>query len=130
MNSAAPVSPPASRRKWLLLLLVLTALAAVALYYEAPSRVQMALKSALDWLEHLGFWAPVVFVVLYVAFHVFGNWPMAQVLAVAKFNYWYKFAAAIVLTPVLYLAHYAIDRYLGPAETAKLQAEATVDKGV
>jgi hypothetical protein len=35
-----------------------------------------------------------------------------------------------VLTPLLYLAHYFIDRYLGPAETAELQAEASVDKSV
>ena len=70
------------------------------------------------------------FVVLYVAFYLFGNWSMAQVVSVAKFNYWYKFAAAIVLTPVLYLAHYAIDRYLGPEETAELQEEAFVDKSV
>ncbi len=70
------------------------------------------------------------FVVLYVAFYLFGNWSMAQVVSVAKFNYWYKFAAAIVLTPVLYLAHYSIDRYLGPAETAELQQEAFLDKGV
>jgi hypothetical protein len=31
---------------------------------------------------------------------------------------------------VLYLAHYAIDRYLGPAETVELQQEAIVDKSV
>ena len=70
------------------------------------------------------------FVVLYVAFYLFGNWSMAQVISVAKFNYWYKFAAAIVLTPVLYLAHYSIDRYLGPAETAELQVEALADEGM
>ncbi|HET9503665.1 MAG TPA: queuosine precursor transporter [Hymenobacter sp.] len=70
------------------------------------------------------------FVVLYVAFHVFGNWPLAQVVSVATFNYWYKCAAAVLLTPLLYLAHYLIDRYLGPAETAELQAEAIVDKSV
>ncbi|WP_223650500.1 queuosine precursor transporter [Hymenobacter psoromatis] len=70
------------------------------------------------------------FVVLYVAFYLFGNWSMAQVISVAKFNYWYKFAAAIVLTPLLYLAHYVIDRYLGPEETAELQEEAFVDEGV
>ncbi len=69
------------------------------------------------------------FVVLYVAFYVFGNWSLGQVVSVANFNYWYKFAAAIVLTPVLYLAHYAIDRYLGPAETAELQEEALEDRG-
>jgi uncharacterized integral membrane protein (TIGR00697 family) len=70
------------------------------------------------------------FVVLYVAFHVFGNWPLAQVLSVATFNYWYKCAAAVLLTPLLYLAHYLIDRYLGPAETAELQEEAFVNKSV
>ncbi|RZK16585.1 MAG: VUT family protein [Hymenobacter sp.] len=70
------------------------------------------------------------FVVLYVAFYVFGNWPLKQVLEVATFNYWYKFAAAVLLTPLLYGAHYAIDRYLGPAETVELQEEAFVDKSV
>ncbi|RZL14817.1 MAG: VUT family protein [Hymenobacter sp.] len=69
------------------------------------------------------------FVVLYVAFYLFGNWSLGQVLEVARFNYWYKFAAAVVLTPVLYLAHYAIDRYLGPAETAEVQAAALDDRG-
>jgi uncharacterized PurR-regulated membrane protein YhhQ (DUF165 family) len=68
--------------------------------------------------------------VLYVAFHLFGNWSMKQVVDVATFNYWYKFAAAVVLTPVLYLAHYAIDRYLGPAETTELQQEATTNISV
>lgn len=70
------------------------------------------------------------FVVLYVAFYVFGNWSMTQVLAVAKFNYWYKFAAAIVLTPLLYLAHSLIDRYLGPQETVEVQEAALEDRGV
>jgi uncharacterized integral membrane protein (TIGR00697 family) len=70
------------------------------------------------------------FVVLYVAFYVFGNWTMSQVLAVAKFNYWYKFAAAIALTPLLYLAHFLIDRYLGPQETAEVQEAALEDRGV
>lgn len=70
------------------------------------------------------------FVVLYVAFYLFGNWSLGQVLEVARFNYWYKFAAAIVLTPLLYLAHYAIDCYLGPQETAEVQEEALEDQGV
>lgn len=67
------------------------------------------------------------FVVLYVAFYVFGNWTMDQVLSVANTNYWYKFAAAILLTPVLYLAHFLIDRYLGPEETTALQHEAVAN---
>jgi uncharacterized integral membrane protein (TIGR00697 family) len=70
------------------------------------------------------------FVVLYVAFYVFGNWTLDQVLSVANTNYWYKFAAAILLTPVLYLAHYLIDRYLGQEETTELQQEAAANVSV
>lgn len=70
------------------------------------------------------------FVVLFVAFYVFGNWSFAQVLSVANTNYWYKFAAAILLTPLLYLAHFLIDRYLGKEETAELQQEAAADVSV
>ncbi|OGX84545.1 hypothetical protein BEN47_16140 [Hymenobacter lapidarius] len=70
------------------------------------------------------------FVVLYVAFYVFGNWTMDQVVSVANTNYWYKFAAAVLLTPVLYLAHYLIDKYLGKEETSELQQEAAADISV
>ncbi|GAB2793259.1 hypothetical protein HNQ93_003725 [Hymenobacter luteus] len=70
------------------------------------------------------------FVVLFVAFYVFGNWTFEQVLSVANTNYWYKFAAAILLTPLLYLAHYLIDGYLGQDETLELQQEAAADSSV
>lgn len=70
------------------------------------------------------------FVVLFVAFYLFGNWPLAQVWSVGTFNYWYKFAAAILLTPVLYLAHFAIDKYLGQPLTTELQGEASEDTSV
>ncbi|RSK31817.1 queuosine precursor transporter [Hymenobacter metallilatus] len=70
------------------------------------------------------------FVVLFVAFYVFGNWTLGQVLSVANANYWYKFAAAILLTPVLYLAHFLIDRYLGDEATHELQQEAAADTAV
>lgn len=70
------------------------------------------------------------FVVLFVAFYLFGNWSFEQVLTVANTNYWYKFAAAVLLTPVLYLAHALIDRYLGKGETAELQQEAAQNVSV
>ncbi|MBG8555669.1 queuosine precursor transporter [Hymenobacter guriensis] len=70
------------------------------------------------------------FVVLFVAFYLFGNWSFEQVLSVANTNYWYKFAAAILLTPVLYLAHYLIDRYLGQNDTVELQQEAAANVSV
>ena len=53
------------------------------------------------------------FLVLYIAFYLFGNWSVEQVVLVGVVNYIYKFSAAIVLTPLLYLAHNVVDRYLG-----------------
>jgi hypothetical protein len=53
------------------------------------------------------------FVVLGVAFYVFGNWSLNQVIAVGIINYIYKFCVAVLLTPLLYVAHYLIDNYLG-----------------
>lgn len=67
------------------------------------------------------------FVVLYVAFSLFGNWPLQQVLSVAVINYIYKFCIAILLTPLLYIAHYFIDNYLGEKEAAQLMEEARIE---
>ena len=53
------------------------------------------------------------FIVLIIAFKVFGNWSWPQVVSVATLNYIYKFGAAVLLTPLLYVAHGIIDRYLG-----------------
>lgn len=59
---------PARRRWWLVLLLLLLAAAvALAFYLEVPSRLQGVSRAALEWLAHLGAWAPVVFIALYVA---------------------------------------------------------------
>lgn len=62
------------------------------------------------------------FVVLIVAFYILGPWSITQVLAVGVTNYIYKFFIAVMLTPILYVAHYLIDRYLGK-ETAELMME-------
>ncbi len=66
-------------------------------------------------------------VVLFVAFYLFGNWSLGLVMSVAFINYIYKFTIAIVLTPVLYLAHYIIDGYLGHRQAEALAEEAAVD---
>jgi uncharacterized integral membrane protein (TIGR00697 family) len=69
------------------------------------------------------------FVVLYIAF-VIGpqQWPLPQFLAVGSVNYAYKFVVAVALTPVIYAAHFLIDRYLGPADAARLKEQATRDQ--
>ncbi len=55
------------------------------------------------------------FVVLSVAFA--GQLAFAEILAITIFNYGYKFIIAVAITPIIYLAHWIMDRYLG-RETA------------
>lgn len=68
------------------------------------------------------------FVVLFIAFNLFAPdgkaWNTAQLLSVGTINYIYKFIIAILLTPLIYLAHHLIDRYLGVEESNRLQAKA------
>ncbi len=66
------------------------------------------------------------FVVLGIAFYIFGNWSLAQVLAVGLINYLYKATTAILLTPVLYVAHHFIDRYLGKEHAQELANESAM----
>ena len=65
------------------------------------------------------------FVVLYIAF-VLGpaEWPISQFLAVGTVNYSYKFLVALSLTPIIYLAHSLIDRYLGKERAEMMRQEA------
>jgi queuosine precursor transporter len=64
------------------------------------------------------------FVVLTVAFYLLGNWTFEQVLAVCIVQYTYKMTVALVLTPVIYAAHYVIGLYIGTATAQKLAAKA------
>lgn len=68
------------------------------------------------------------FVVLGIAFYIFGNWSISQIIAVGLINYIYKFSVAIFLTPVLYLAHGMIDRYLGKELAEEMSQEAGKDR--
>jgi uncharacterized integral membrane protein (TIGR00697 family) len=61
------------------------------------------------------------FIVLTIAFA--GQLAFEQILAITLFNYGYKFLIAIGITPLIYLAHWAMDLYLG-RETA----EALIDR--
>ncbi|HCH43424.1 queuosine precursor transporter, partial [uncultured Algoriphagus sp.] len=68
------------------------------------------------------------FVVLGIAFYVFGNWDLSQVAAVGIINYIYKFTVAVILTPLLYLAHGLIDNYLGEELSQEMMKEASSDR--
>jgi queuosine precursor transporter len=69
------------------------------------------------------------FVVLGIAFYLGpmlqpsqgAPWSLQQLLSVGTGNYIYKFLVAIALTPVIYLAHYAIDGYLGGATAQRMK---------
>ncbi|WMJ73770.1 queuosine precursor transporter [Cytophagaceae bacterium ABcell3] len=60
------------------------------------------------------------FVVLYIAFNLFSRtnpWSMDMILSVGTNNYLFKIFMAILLSPLLYIAHFLIDRYLGEEAT-------------
>ena len=67
------------------------------------------------------------FVVLYLAFS--GTFSNQQILAIGITNYLYKFTVAILLTPLIYGGHYAIDRYLGKENAEKLSEESAHQSG-
>jgi uncharacterized integral membrane protein (TIGR00697 family) len=68
------------------------------------------------------------FVVIIIAFYILAEekWTTSQILSVCLSNYIYKFLVAIILTPLLYLAHSLIDKYLGN-ESEQLQKLASED---
>lgn len=68
------------------------------------------------------------FIVIFIAFYVFGNWDFTQILAVGSINYTYKLVVAIALTPLVYIAHSIIDKYLGKEDSNKLIQEATLEE--
>lgn len=73
------------------------------------------------------------FVVLFIAFYVGSRinnaegdfvWPFNLVIAVGVVNYIYKFIIALVLTPVIYLVHIIIEKFLGSDLAAEMKAGA------
>jgi uncharacterized integral membrane protein (TIGR00697 family) len=76
------------------------------------------------------------FVVLFIAFYVgsrinsTGNdlvWPFKLFIAVGIVNYIYKFAVALLMTPVIYWVHHWIESYLGEEQAAKMKRAAMQD---
>lgn len=63
------------------------------------------------------------FVVLFIAFYIGADWSFKLVLAIGIVNYIYKFLVAIIMTPVIYLVHNLIEKYLGEELAAKLKKQ-------
>jgi uncharacterized integral membrane protein (TIGR00697 family) len=64
------------------------------------------------------------FVVLFIAFYIGADWEFARVLAIGTVNYVYKFVVALALTPLLYLVHFGIEKYLGADLATSLKNQA------
>lgn len=67
------------------------------------------------------------FIVIFIAFYMNPqyNWSWQMVAAIGLVNYTYKFLVAILMTPLLYLLHGIIDRYLGKDLAQKLVLQAS-----
>ena len=69
------------------------------------------------------------FVVLFIAFYLLAHndkvWSLSQVFSVGFDNYTFKFIIAILITPLIYLAHYLIDSYMGEALAKKCKNRAS-----
>ena len=72
------------------------------------------------------------FVVLFIAFYlgprISSNqgqpWSLGLVMTICIGNYIYKFVMALVLTPVIYLVHHRIEKYLGHDVAAEMKRAA------
>lgn len=62
------------------------------------------------------------FVVLTIAF--LGPLTMGQILQIGATNYVYKFTIAVAITPLLYVVHSLVDRYLGHGLAREMMEEA------
>ncbi len=72
------------------------------------------------------------FVVLFIAFYVGPRlssnqgmpWSFGLVMTICIGNYIYKFVVAVLLTPLIYLSHNIIEKYLGHEQAAQMKREA------
>ena len=98
-------------------------------------RIKKATGERLIWLRATG--STIVsqlfdsFVVLYIAFKLGPEiaktvepWTWNQILAVGTIQYIYKFLMAILLTPMIYVAHWLMDLYLGKEVAARMKINA------
>jgi uncharacterized integral membrane protein (TIGR00697 family) len=75
------------------------------------------------------------FVVLLIAFYFYPMlvkgqgkpWPFDQLMAICIVNYIYKFIVALLMTPVIYVVHGWIERYLGHEQAAVMKKAAMGD---
>ncbi len=64
------------------------------------------------------------FVVIFIAFKIGQGWPFPKVMAIALVGYSYKFLMAIAMTPLLYVVHWLIEKYIGKEKAIELKLNA------
>ena len=64
------------------------------------------------------------FIVLFIAFKIGKGWSWQLVLAICIVNYLYKFTMALILTPVIYIIHHRIEKYLGVTAAKEMRMAA------
>ena len=64
------------------------------------------------------------FVVTYIAFYVFRGVDFGQCTAWAMTSYTYKFIIAILFTPVVYIIHWLVEKYLGKELASEMKTSA------
>lgn len=78
------------------------------------------------------------FIVLFIAFYIgpkiegdpSKQWTIHQLAVTGTGNYLYKFVVAVLLTPIIYLLHAWIEKYLGNDLAAKMKKAAMGSKGL
>lgn len=99
-------------------------------------RIKKATGERAIWLRATG--STIVsqlidsFVVLFIAFYIGKRiqtgqgdaWSMQQVLTTGTGNYIYKFIVALLMTPVIYIIHGMIEKYLGKEKSAEMKKAA------
>jgi len=95
-------------------------------------KIKKITKGKLIWLRATGstLFSQFIdsFVVLIIAFYFLApdgkEWSLDQVFNIGFDNYTFKFFVAISITPLIYLAHYMIDIYLGKELSIKAKESA------
>jgi len=66
-------------------------------------------------------------IVLYIGLALPLNWSTGEFLSTAAPNYTVKLAVALLMTPLIYLGHWAVERFLGKTVADQLADEAAAD---
>ena len=66
------------------------------------------------------------FLVSFIAFYLLGNWSLGLLFAILTVSYPFKCLIAIVTTPILYVVHYGIEKYLGQELATQLKLAAKI----